>query len=871
MAIDGSPPPPPLHTIFVDTSIDTHLAMAVSLHDTIRNVKAKIRAEHVLCFQEVGEIAIQAIKVKRRGFFYFLPDSMYVSNAFDGVKGGWFLSIDVVSLCHVKDQEVVSNKVTNAHDVAISPPEEGKNSCPDGRGHHDTMSTEIDNEHRPEMLIVQEKDKKRRKKTKNDLHDGEHRGGIKFSRSHNIDASKKSPEISCVGKEFCVTSLEGLQSKLNHKDAEVLQNPWIFEKPTKKRRRKSSKCHEEAHLAIPSETLPPRSPRENTLPHSSGKEAGISTFFGNIDETLPSDCRNVRAATDNVNLFNVANQKEIDALSMETYTVVIPSINKESDQILQVNPEDGRAKIVNSAQGTNSDELISQPNQISELMEANGQEYRSSTQLDSKVSSKLRRRMKKSKEESSRPLQSAEINGNQGSFNSDSSQVSLNDVQNVFVAAKSIKQADLKVDGGNCIGTMSEISSTAKKVPNQEIQDTVSQMNSDNPPNNIPSNFSEVSNLFVDHDLVTVIPSLPASEDQAKTRRRQKNSKSGRSGLESPEIHVPLPKSNCEITESNEGRGSDPSNLASVSNQKIEQHLVDAKKSVPLFEEDPPKLAEIPLMKSLDPCEEALVEALDGPEPIKEGNATAHTLSQGALEGPTISKSERNKSKKKVLNVQSSSKISERAGICRNDNTTFNFNNYFIPEQFRSQENDTASSGSRIANVRINKNTKHLSDQDSSLGIIEVDSSLQKADENHNIEKKLQNYVSQTLVQPSGDMETKQGEKIIDTMTSYDQRAQYNGCDPSTSAAVGLNNFDISQSQGATNHVSSSESTEDTPHHLRRFRVVKKIPIRRQKRMPNVSNPEILFLDASSRYPGDASGTCPDSHLREMQQRSVHL
>ncbi|KAK8936666.1 hypothetical protein KSP39_PZI012025 [Platanthera zijinensis] len=162
---------------------------------------------------------------------------MYVSNAFDGVKGGWFLNIDVVSVCHVKDQEVVSNKVTNAHD------------------------------------------KKRRKKTKNDLHDGDHRRWIKFSRSHNIDDSKKSPEISCVGKEFCVTSLEGLLSKLNHKDAEVLQNPWIFEKPTKKRRRKSSKCHEEAHLAIPSETLLPRSPRENTLPHSSGKEAGISIFF----------------------------------------------------------------------------------------------------------------------------------------------------------------------------------------------------------------------------------------------------------------------------------------------------------------------------------------------------------------------------------------------------------------------------------------------------------------------------------------------------------------------------------------------------------------------------------------------------------------
>jgi hypothetical protein len=95
----------------------------------------KILHEHLLCFPNLGEINIQALKVycfvwhfkavdyityclyylltkfcqlwqvKRRGNFYRLPDSMFVKSAFDGIRKGWFLSVDASRL-----QKLVENQ-----------------------------------------------------------------------------------------------------------------------------------------------------------------------------------------------------------------------------------------------------------------------------------------------------------------------------------------------------------------------------------------------------------------------------------------------------------------------------------------------------------------------------------------------------------------------------------------------------------------------------------------------------------------------------------------------------------------------------------------------------------------------------------------
>ncbi|KAK3223529.1 hypothetical protein Dsin_010554 [Dipteronia sinensis] len=95
----------PYNTVFVNTSLDTHLAFIVSGSDTVADVKEKILHEHLLCFPNFGEINIQALKVKRRGNLYRLPDSIFVKSAFDGIRKGWFLSVDAS-----RPQKLVENQ-----------------------------------------------------------------------------------------------------------------------------------------------------------------------------------------------------------------------------------------------------------------------------------------------------------------------------------------------------------------------------------------------------------------------------------------------------------------------------------------------------------------------------------------------------------------------------------------------------------------------------------------------------------------------------------------------------------------------------------------------------------------------------------------
>ncbi|PWA39258.1 hypothetical protein CTI12_AA573520 [Artemisia annua] len=54
--------------------------------------------EHHQCFPAIGDIKIDSLKVKRRGRFYHLSDSMLVKSAFATVKDNWFLSLDASRL-----------------------------------------------------------------------------------------------------------------------------------------------------------------------------------------------------------------------------------------------------------------------------------------------------------------------------------------------------------------------------------------------------------------------------------------------------------------------------------------------------------------------------------------------------------------------------------------------------------------------------------------------------------------------------------------------------------------------------------------------------------------------------------------------------
>ncbi|KAL4362905.1 hypothetical protein GQ457_04G008220 [Hibiscus cannabinus] len=86
------------NAVFIDTSLDTHLAMIVSNSDTVSDLKKKIMYEHPLCFPSIGEIKINALKVDCKGILYHLSDSMFVKSAFGGVSENWFLSVDVSSV-----------------------------------------------------------------------------------------------------------------------------------------------------------------------------------------------------------------------------------------------------------------------------------------------------------------------------------------------------------------------------------------------------------------------------------------------------------------------------------------------------------------------------------------------------------------------------------------------------------------------------------------------------------------------------------------------------------------------------------------------------------------------------------------------------
>ncbi|KAK7306201.1 hypothetical protein VNO77_44127 [Canavalia gladiata] len=89
---------PNTNVVFIDSNLDTHLALVVSDLDTVSDLKKRILSEHPLCFPKIGQIQIHGIKVKRKGYYYHLSDSMFVRSAFSGFNKSWFLSIDASAL-----------------------------------------------------------------------------------------------------------------------------------------------------------------------------------------------------------------------------------------------------------------------------------------------------------------------------------------------------------------------------------------------------------------------------------------------------------------------------------------------------------------------------------------------------------------------------------------------------------------------------------------------------------------------------------------------------------------------------------------------------------------------------------------------------
>ncbi|KAJ0624098.1 hypothetical protein HanIR_Chr01g0039511 [Helianthus annuus] len=84
--------------VYLDTTLDTHLAMIVSDSDTVSDFKRKIMLEHHQLFPAIGDVKVECVKVKRKGSFYHLSDSMLVKSAFGATKRNWFASVDASRL-----------------------------------------------------------------------------------------------------------------------------------------------------------------------------------------------------------------------------------------------------------------------------------------------------------------------------------------------------------------------------------------------------------------------------------------------------------------------------------------------------------------------------------------------------------------------------------------------------------------------------------------------------------------------------------------------------------------------------------------------------------------------------------------------------
>ncbi|CAN1137337.1 hypothetical protein LINPERHAP2_LOCUS9995 [Linum perenne] len=95
--------------VFIDTTLDTHLAMNVSSSETVADLKKRIIEEHPVCFPKCGEIRIGGLKVRRRGLYYHLAESTLVKSAFDGVKKNWFISVEACSVSKGKEIEGFRN------------------------------------------------------------------------------------------------------------------------------------------------------------------------------------------------------------------------------------------------------------------------------------------------------------------------------------------------------------------------------------------------------------------------------------------------------------------------------------------------------------------------------------------------------------------------------------------------------------------------------------------------------------------------------------------------------------------------------------------------------------------------------------------
>ncbi|XP_044397084.1 uncharacterized protein [Triticum aestivum] len=78
----------------------TRLAVSFPAASTTADLKRRVSHEHAATFPDIGQIAVQSIKVEHRGLWFHLADSMAVRDAFQfhGINQAWHLQLDAALL-----------------------------------------------------------------------------------------------------------------------------------------------------------------------------------------------------------------------------------------------------------------------------------------------------------------------------------------------------------------------------------------------------------------------------------------------------------------------------------------------------------------------------------------------------------------------------------------------------------------------------------------------------------------------------------------------------------------------------------------------------------------------------------------------------
>lgn len=93
--------------VFTDTNMDTHIAMGISPDITVADFKRELEKMHFNCFPKLGEIKVCELKqVRRNNCFYQLLESLPIKYAFQGLKGNWFLHVEIRSSNSFRNQHL---------------------------------------------------------------------------------------------------------------------------------------------------------------------------------------------------------------------------------------------------------------------------------------------------------------------------------------------------------------------------------------------------------------------------------------------------------------------------------------------------------------------------------------------------------------------------------------------------------------------------------------------------------------------------------------------------------------------------------------------------------------------------------------------